>query len=475
MRRDHLYMFGTLATAAWMMMTYFLFVNRPDSVKLKQKINSNRESDGYKAAERLQSSSGLDQLFARVEEFGLKLKKQSEENEQLLREVYDLKENWLLPAAKEAPLESHSGRIAPSAVSGAATEKQEEDVVIPILMFACNRPTVRKALDPLLEYRGLDPKRIAKFPIIVSQDCNHAETASVIRSYGDQVVFIQQPDQSEPVVPKNEKKFKGYFKIARHYGWALNQTFVQQFHHDQVVIVEDDLEVSPDFFEYFEAALGVLKRDPSLWCVSAWNDNGKKGLIDVSKPELLYRTDFFGGLGWMMTRKLWVEELMAKWPKSYWDDWMRQPAQRKGRACIRPEVGRTKTFGKIGVSNGLFYEKHLKYIHLNQEFYPFTKNDLSYLVREQYDAHMAKELARLTVVPIRTLPSLAESDAPPKAVKVIYKSKSDFKAAVKVLGIMDDSKSGVPRMAYKGVVPTFYKGIRVYLSPGLNWKGYPSS
>jgi len=88
---------------------------------------------------------------------------------------------------------------------------------------------------------------------------------------------------------------------------------------------------------------------------------------------------------------------------------------------------------------------------------------------------MAKELAGLTVVPIRTLPSLAESDAPPKAVKVIYKSKSDFKAAVKVLGIMDDSKSGVPRMAYKGVVPTFYKGIRVYLSPGLNWKGYPSS
>ena len=50
----------------------------------------------------------------------------------------------------------------------------------------------------------------------------------MIRSYGDQVVFIQQPDQSEPVVPKNEKKFKGYFKIARHYGWALNQTFVQQ-------------------------------------------------------------------------------------------------------------------------------------------------------------------------------------------------------------------------------------------------------
>ena len=33
-------------------------------------------------------------------------------------------------------------------------------------------------------------------------------------------------DLSEPVIPPKEKKFKGYFKIARHYGWALNKTFV---------------------------------------------------------------------------------------------------------------------------------------------------------------------------------------------------------------------------------------------------------
>ena len=28
-------------------------------------------------------------------------------------------------------------------------------------------------------------------------------------------------------------------------------------------------------------------------------------------------------------RELW-SELMVKWPRSYWDDWMREPAQRKG-------------------------------------------------------------------------------------------------------------------------------------------------
>ena len=36
--------------------------------------------------------------------------------------------------------------------------------------------------------------------------------------------------------------------------------------------------------------------------------------------------------------------------RRYWDDWMREPAQRLERACIRPEVSRTRTFGKKGVS-----------------------------------------------------------------------------------------------------------------------------
>lgn len=38
----------------------------------------------------------------------------------------------------------------------------------------------------------------------------------------------------------------------------------------------------------------------------------------------------------------------------FWDDWIRQPAQRRERACIRPEISRTKTFGKVGVSKYVF-------------------------------------------------------------------------------------------------------------------------
>jgi len=47
---------------------------------------------------------------------------------------------------------------------------------------------------------------------------------------------------------------------------------------------------------------------------------------------------------------------------------MRLPKQRQNRSCIRPEIGRTKTFGKVGVSNGLFFDKHLKFIEVRIDF-----------------------------------------------------------------------------------------------------------
>ena len=66
-----------------------------------------------------------------------------------------------------------------------------------------------------------------------------------------------------------------YHAIARHYGWALAQLFDEK-HHKKVIMLEDDMEIAPDFFDYFAAAGGLLYEDPTLLCVSAWNDNGQK-------------------------------------------------------------------------------------------------------------------------------------------------------------------------------------------------------
>jgi alpha-1,3-mannosyl-glycoprotein beta-1,2-N-acetylglucosaminyltransferase len=402
-------------------------------------------------------------LEFRLKDVEAKLSRQIEDNKRLLENITHVRHNLekeKLANDREALIANRTANDKPVVQESA----EKGDDVIPVLLFACNRISVSKALDELISYRP-DKK---KYPIIVSQDCGHKETAKVIAGYGDQIISIIQPDLSEPVVPLKEKKFRGYFKIARHYGWALNETF-NTMGYKQVIIVEDDLEISPDFYQYFSATLPILQEDKSLWCVSAWNDNGKAGLIDDKSADLLYRTDFFPGLGWMITKDLWAE-LSIKWARSYWDDWMREPVQRKNRACIRPEISRTKTFGKLGVSNGLFFEKHLKFIVLNSQNVQFMDMDLSYLLKDNYDKRFIEDVYKIETLSIQEIRQGFRPEV--KQVRLTYRTREDFRRYSKQLGIMDDFKSGVPRMAYRGIVSFMYKGRRVYLAPSANWKGY---
>jgi alpha-1,3-mannosyl-glycoprotein beta-1,2-N-acetylglucosaminyltransferase len=117
--------------------------------------------------------------------------------------------------------------------------------------------------------------------------------------------------------------------------------------------LQDDMQLSPDFFSFFEATAPILDADPSLYCVSSWNDHGQVccrkdccqncqqdpqlpgsstrvhcihfallhyhqgcrpplvivacGVQDrfVSNATQLYRSDFFPGLGWMLNRRVW--------------------------------------------------------------------------------------------------------------------------------------------------------------------------
>ncbi|XP_069032306.1 alpha-1,3-mannosyl-glycoprotein 2-beta-N-acetylglucosaminyltransferase a [Embiotoca jacksoni] len=339
--------------------------------------------------------------------------------------------------------------------------------VLPVLVIACNRVTVRRCVDKLLQHRP----SAELHPIIVSQDCGDADTAEVIRSYGSKVTHLKQPDLSDVPVRPEHKKFQGYYKISRHYRWALNQVFRSRA-HSAVVIVEDDLEVAPDFFEYFRAVLPLLKSDPSLWCVSAWNDNGREGYVDPGRADLLHRTDFFPGLGWMLLREVW-EELEPKWPASFWDDWMRQPEQRRGRACVRPEISRTLTFGRKGVSLGQFYDKYLRYIKLNAEFVPFTELDLSYLKEETYRDAFQRDVYGAPLVKYEDVKQGQLKGTGP--FRLQYSSKDSFKVLAKNLGIMDDLKSGVPRTGYRGVVSFISRGRRVYLAPPAGWTKYDPS
>ena len=57
-------------------------------------------------------------------------------------------------------------------------------------------------------------------------------------------------------------------------------------------------------------------------------------------------------------------------------------------------------------------------------------------------------------------------------MRLTYHTREAYKKTAKALGIMDDFKSGVPRMAYRGIVSFMHRELRVYLAPNVNWSGY---
>lgn len=50
----------------------------------------------------------------------------------------------------------------------------------------------------------------------------------------------------------------------------------------------------------------------SLYCISAWNDQGYEHT--ASRPDILYRIDWMPGLGWMLKRSLYKDQLESEWP-----------------------------------------------------------------------------------------------------------------------------------------------------------------
>jgi alpha-1,3-mannosyl-glycoprotein beta-1,2-N-acetylglucosaminyltransferase len=275
----------------------------------------------------------------------------------------------------------------------------------------------------------------------------------------------------EPVVTERPGELTAYYKIARHYKWALDQLFYKH-KFSRVIILEDDMEIAPDFFDYFEAAASLMDRDKTIMAASSWNDNGQKQF--VHDPYALYRSDFFPGLGWMLKRSTW-DELSPKWPKAYWDDWLRLKENHKGRQFIRPEVCRTYNFGEHGSSLGQFFSQYLEPIKLNDVtvsvsvfFTPFCcitsfhwfpisfikvdwkAKDLGYLTEGNYTKYFSGLVRQAR--PIQGSDLVLKAQNIKDDVRIRYKDQVEFERIAGEFGIFEEWKDGVPRTAYKGVV-----------------------
>ena len=303
----------------------------------------------------------------------------------------------------------------------------------------------------------------------------------VKHKYAGQAIHIQMNRTKVHLGP-----MRSYHYISDHFKFALTQVFdVLKF--DTAVVLEDDMLVAPDFFQYFAGLAPLLHSDQTLLCVSAWNDNGMRGLVaedNVTASKELRRTSVFPvskccakkkksrkcskvlqGLGWMLTRTLWDQELRDKWPAAYWDDWLREPAQTRGRDCIFPTVSRSKTIGEIGSSVGQFYNTYLSRIVLNKIPVEWSKESFARLDRQKYKAELLAQVERARTVERRNLEREVQHSTS-GSLRVFWKTAKQYAQIADTMGMMNDLKAGLPRSSFEGIVRVLTpKGLHLYVVP----------
>jgi hypothetical protein len=210
----------------------------------------------------------------------------------------------------------------------------------PVLMLAHKRPArLNRTLSSLLAVRGLDRSQV-----FVVQDGGDAAVSRLVKAAGLHLVRGRKRDAGLA-----GRRVEGGALVARAYRRALSLAFDELTTDEALLVVEDDLLFAPDLMEYMLAGWSVQRADPTLWCVSAWNDNGFRGL--VREPKRVLRTGYFPGLGWLLSRALYKGELEGRWPLEHWDHWMRSERKfrtGRGRECLVPHVPRTYHHGVEG-------------------------------------------------------------------------------------------------------------------------------
>lgn len=245
----------------------------------------------------------------------------------------------------------------------------------PVAVIASNRPHyLSRSLFSILSADGVNPKMITVFI-----DGRFEETMEVTKLYGVQGIY------HTPVGVANAR-------VSQNYRSSLSAVFAFNPDAKFAIVVEDDLQVSPDFFQYFSQTVELLDSDPSLYCVSAWNDQGYEN--SCQDETLLYRVETMPGLGWMLKRSLFKNELEMQWPDPEqqwdWDMWMRHKDIRKGRECIIPDVSRTYHFGETGVNmNSYFFQLYFKRHALNRKS-NVTLQGINQLEKMSYEKLMHK-------------------------------------------------------------------------------------
>lgn len=246
------------------------------------------------------------------------------------------------------------------------------------LLILCHDKTTdfKNMLDSLFDIRGV-PSRV---DILVSQSGTNKQVYDIATDYGLRIVQHEDHD------------LKTENRLAKHFKWSFNAVFNIYPASEGLIVIEDDFLFSPDFLEYFELTIPLLKMDPTLFTVSAWNDIGYKQ--NTHDPHNIKRVSFFPGLGWYLSRDTWENKLSTIWPTSDWDWVVRKYVEANKLEIIIPEISRDYHAASTGTyMKKMLFDQYFKNIEMNNDSeFRWDNNDIDNIDNELYSEMMIRSL-----------------------------------------------------------------------------------
>jgi len=260
--------------------------------------------------------------------------------------------------------------------AAAAIRQFDQLYAYPILMPVYGRPHYLKAvLDALSRVKNID-----KTILIISQDGDNQEVAAL----------ISQINFTRAVVIRHTRPFLGVMA----YFWdslvaaSTNIYFLLAFAFSRtsakgVIVLEDDLVPSVDFYNYFLWTFAQVLSDKNVLSVTGFNIDSRIVPANKYHPQdypydLLENRENkhakFTGWSWGITRDKWMQ-IRKHWSFLSWDIGLDDLQRKLGYISFKPALGRVKNIGMQGGINFTEAEDNPKWrdIYLAERAYDYPE------------------------------------------------------------------------------------------------------
>lgn len=181
--------------------------------------------------------------------------------------------------------------------------------------------------------------------------------------------------------------------------FAFNKTMELYPDASHMIFLEEELVLTPDFLYYMAQTMPLLEQDPTLYSISAWNDNGYKGV--ASNPEAVYRVEGFPGLGFMISKTTYIRQMQRNMKsccsRRAWDGWA-LPVSDKVEMVI-PDVSRVvhRPYEGLGPKTQMLenlFNRERPFSHKSDQ----QLEGIQKLLLQNYEAEVAKRIQRSVIL-----------------------------------------------------------------------------